>query len=67
MTVSYAVTFEFDNRPPITHRSVSQGRPSATCCFRAMRDAQKVLKPIGWSSCVCVLLERLPDEAPSDV
>lgn len=76
MTVRYAVTFEFDTRPPITLRGTVAGTAAATCVARATRIAQKALKPVGWSSMNCVLLERLgtsegetPDpaeEAPAD-
>jgi hypothetical protein len=60
--VTYAVTFEFESRPPLTHRSTVEGRAAATCCFRATRIAQKALRPVGWTSVVCVLLERVQDE-----
>lgn len=63
MTVNYVVTFEFDNRQPITHRGTVAATTAATCVARAMRIAQRTLRPINWSSLVCVLLERL-DEAP---
>jgi hypothetical protein len=59
MTVRYAVTFEFDSRPPLTHRGTVAASQVPTCFARAVREAQKALKARGWSSCVCVLLERV--------
>lgn len=59
MTVRYAVTFEFDNRAPLTHRGTVDGWSASTCVARATRIAQRALKPVNWSSMVCVLLERL--------
>jgi hypothetical protein len=64
MTVNYAVTFEFDNRAPMTHRGTVLASSGATCVARATRAAQKALRPVNWSSLVCVLLERL-DETPA--
>lgn len=59
MTVNYSVTFEFDSRAPVTHRGTVLGSSGATCVARATREAQKALRPVNWSSLVCVLLERL--------
>lgn len=61
MTVNYAVTFEFDTRPPITHRGTVDGSSGATCVARAARIAQKALRPVGWTSLVVVLLERVQE------
>jgi hypothetical protein len=61
MTVRYAVTFEFKTRPPVTHRGTVAGSSGATCVARATRAAQKALRPVDWSSMVCVLLERVED------
>jgi len=60
--VKYSVTFEFDSRSPMTHRGTVVASQVATCVARATREAKKALRPSGWSSLVCVLLERL-DEA----
>lgn len=60
MTVKYAVTFEFDSRPPLTHRGTVVASSGATCVARATREAQKAVRPVNWSSMVCVLLERVP-------
>lgn len=59
MTVEYAVTFEFAIRPPMTHRGTVAGSKVATCVARAVRTAQTALRPQGWTSVVCVLLERV--------
>ena len=65
MTCAYAVTFEFDTRPPLTLRGTVPGSSGATCAARAMREAQRVLRPVKWTSCVCVLLGRA-DEATAE-
>lgn len=62
MTVSYSVTFEFDTRPPVTHRGTVVAASTGTGTRRAVQEAQKVLKPVGWSSVVCVL-DRRPAKA----
>lgn len=62
MTVRYAVTFEFDTRAPVTHRGTVTGGKAATLVNRATREAQRVLRPVNWSSMNVVLLERLTDE-----
>lgn len=59
MRVHYAVTFEFESRPPLTHRGTIAGSSGATCVARATREAQKALRPVGWSSLACTLLERV--------
>ncbi len=59
MHVKYAVTFEFDSRAPITHRGTVAASSGATCVARAVREAQKALRPVNWSSLTCVLLERV--------
>lgn len=69
MTVKYSVSFEFATRPPLTHRGTVSGSQVGTCVSRATREAQAVLSPKGWSSMVCVLLERLdtvPEEAENE-
>ncbi len=59
MHVAYAVTFEFETRPPLTHRGTVAGTSTATCVARAVRTAQRALHPVAWSTMNCVLLERL--------
>ncbi len=58
ITTKYAVTFEFDQQPTKTHRGVVVASSAATCVARAVREAQRVLTPVNWSSMNCVLLER---------
>jgi hypothetical protein len=65
MTVTYAVTFEFPTRQPLTLRGTTSGSSASVCVSRATREAQKQLAPVAWSSVVCVLLERL-DEVGDD-
>ncbi len=67
MTVQYAVTFEFDTRPPLTHRGTVAASSAATCVARATRAAQKALKPVAWSSVVCVPLERISGPTVKDL
>jgi hypothetical protein len=67
MTTRYAVTFEFDTRAPLTHRGTVSASSGATCVARATREAQRAVRPVNWSSMVCVLLDRqdarpVPDE-----
>jgi hypothetical protein len=59
MTVKYVCTFEFPSRQPLTHRGTIAAGKVHTCVARAVKDAQKALRPQGWSSVVCVLLERV--------
>ena len=61
MTVRYAVTFEFDQRPPVTHRGTVAASQVGTCVRRATEEAQKALTPREWTSMVVVLLERVQD------
>jgi hypothetical protein len=65
MQVRYAVTFEFDSQPPITHRGTVAASTMPTCFARAARDAVRAHPGLKWSSMVCVLLERL-DAATAD-
>lgn len=64
MTVKFAVSYEFQSKPPATFRGTVSGSQVATCVSRATRQAQRSLRPKGWTSYVCVLLERL--DAPVD-
>ena len=66
MKVRYSVTFEFETRPALVHEGTVVASSGATCMARATREAQKVLHPVGWSSVVCCLLERLEEtKAPT--
>ena len=62
MTVKYAVTFEFLTNPPLTYRGTVAASRTHTCVARATKQAQDALKPVNWSSMVCVPLERLDTE-----
>jgi len=63
MTTKYSVTFEFDTRAPMTHQGTVAASTAATCFARAVRQAQMALRPTGWASVVCVLLERESDQS----
>ena len=58
MTIRYAVTFEFPTRPPLTHRGWVTASQVGTCARKALEEAQAILRPRQWSSCVFVALER---------
>jgi hypothetical protein len=58
LTLTYAVTFEFDTRPPLTHRGTIAASQVATCVSRAMKQAATALRPRGWRSVVCLLEKR---------
>jgi hypothetical protein len=58
MTVHYAVTFEFEHRPPLTHRGMVTAGKASTCAHRALTAAQKAVRPVGWTSLSFVVLER---------
>jgi hypothetical protein len=62
MTVRYAVTFEFDTRPPLTARGTVAASSEGTCVRRAVQEAKRALRPINWSSVSAVLLERVQPE-----
>lgn len=64
MRIKYAVTFEFEMRPPITHRGTMEASQVATCVSRAIRIAQKEARPKNWTSMNCVVLERIGEELP---
>lgn len=59
MMLKYAVSFEFETRAPLTHRgTVEAGRakPNVSLGFRrAAEEARKALRPVNWTSVVCVL------------
>ena len=62
MRVHYAVTFEFDTLPPLTHRGTVSGSTAGTVVKRALQNAMAAHPGVSWSSLVVVLLERLPAE-----
>jgi hypothetical protein len=61
MIVKYAVTFEFDTRPPVTTRGTVAAFAASTCTRLAVKEAQTLLRPVNWTSMVCVLLERVSE------
>jgi hypothetical protein len=61
MTAKYAVTFEFDEAQPMTHRGIVTGSSAPTCFARAVRAAVRAHRHTKWTSMLCLLLERLPD------
>jgi hypothetical protein len=65
VTVNYAVTFEFDERPPVTHRGTVTAGQVHVCVARATRMAKKALRPKNWSSMVVVLLDRVQESEPA--
>lgn len=62
MTVTYSVTFEFDQRPPLTHTGTITAGQASTCFARAAREAKRALKPRGWTSIV-ILVAKTDTEA----
>ena len=57
---AFPVSFEFDVRPVLTHRGTVTASSYGNLVARAMKEAQKVLRPVNARSMVCVLLERVP-------
>ena len=66
MTITYAVTFEFVNRPPLTHRGTVTASREHVCAARAIKTARAALRPVNWSSMVFVALERLDADRDED-
>ncbi len=66
MRCRFSCSFEYAMRPPQTHRGIVEGGRAQTCVTRAVKESQKVLKPVGWSSMVVVLLDRLDLPAGDD-
>lgn len=60
-TFTFAVTFEFEVRPPVTYRGTVEAGGVHVGASRAIRIAQKVLRPVNWTSMNCVVLERAPE------
>jgi hypothetical protein len=58
MTCKVAVTYEFELRPPVTWRGTVVGWSSEAVVRKATLIARKTLKPVGWTSMVCCILER---------
>jgi hypothetical protein len=58
MKATYAVTFEFPLRPPLTHRGTVEAGQAHVCVARATKEAQRLLRPRGWSSIAVALQAR---------
>lgn len=58
MTVQYAVTFEFETRPPETYRGTLTAGRASTCARRAVEEAHRHIQPVNWRSMNFVILER---------
>ena len=65
MTVRYSCTFEFPTRAALTFRGTVAASQVHTCVSRATKEAKQALKPQGWSSMVCVLLEQFKENGPA--
>lgn len=63
MTSDYIVTFEFATRPPLTHRGTIVASHVPAGVRLATKAAQKRIRPKGWTSVVCVLLNRRDEDA----
>ena len=59
MRATVSVSFEFMERAPVTWRGELIGIRPETIFYRAIKLARRELKPINWSSVVCVILERV--------
>jgi hypothetical protein len=66
MTVHYAVTFEFEQSPPLTHRGTVTAFKVSTCARLALNAAQQALRPVRWTSLNFVVLERVPTQADQE-
>lgn len=62
MRIRYAVTFEFETRPPVMQNGVVEAGQMHTCASRAIKSARQALRPVNWTSFVFVALERLDAE-----
>ena len=56
----YAVTLEFETKPPTTHRGEVETIGVHTAAKLAVQRAKRALRPTRWTSVVC-LLERGED------
>ena len=66
MKVSVSVTYEFPTRAPKTWKGTVEGGREHVCVSRAVRSAKVALRPVAWSSLVCVILERLDEDVEAD-
>lgn len=66
MQCKYAVTFEFETRPPICIRGEMTAISPNTIASRAIKEARYKAKPRNWISMV-VLLERLDHDTEEEM
>jgi len=66
MTATYAVTFEFETRPPLTLRGAVSASGMPTCVARAARTAMREAGRQTWSSVVVVIARVNPSSAIGD-
>jgi hypothetical protein len=53
--MTYSVTFEYDYRPPVTHRGAVAASRIGTGARMAVESAARVLRPARWRSAVLVI------------
>ena len=68
MKVDYAVTFEFDTRPPLTHRGVVTAGSLAAVAGKAIRAAKRACRPVNPCSMnfVALSIEKTARAQPSE-
>lgn len=66
MTATYAVTFEFETKPPLTLRGEVSASGMPTLLARAARTAMREAGRQTWSS-VVVLIERVTVSPSSEI
>jgi hypothetical protein len=66
MTAKYAVTFEFETKPPLTVRGVVSASGMPTLVARAARTAMREAGRQTWSS-VVVVIERVTPSSEINV
>jgi len=66
MTATYAVTFEFETRPPLTLRGAVSASGMPTLVARAARTAMREAGRQTWSSVVVVIQRANPSSENAD-
>lgn len=67
MKAEVSVTFEFDQRAPLTHRVEVEALKPRTVVWRAITAAQKAVKPMKWRSMVVVVTRQAEDAVQDGV
>lgn len=67
MLIRYAVTFEFETRPPVTHKGTVEASQVHACAAKAIRQAQQALRLRQWSSLVFVAWDQSGLGTPASV